>query len=224
MDEAEEPRDQPSPSEIGADDVLERHVDDRGCDRRLDEGREPRARRRQPIGRAEQGEGVGDREGGDDRHDLPQADERNHQAEQEEQVVDPAQDVRDAEHHEPRRGPVPGRVEPDPSRAAGDHHRPAFLAGRQVPDHELEVVLELGGDRGLDREAGAGRVDGVGEMGVEVALIDVDGRARSGRLGDVRDGVLVAIERTIRGQGEPAGRGIGGGAQTGARPPLAPAA
>ena len=56
-------------------------------DRRLDERREPRASGGQAVRRAEQCEQMGHRERGDDRHELPQAEEGSYQAEQKERMM-----------------------------------------------------------------------------------------------------------------------------------------
>ena len=101
VDESEQHREQDAPPKIDADDVLERHVDDRQRDHRLDERREPRARWREIERRADQRERMRDRETGDDRQELAHAAQRNHQAKQEEQVVEAVEDVRDAEPGEP---------------------------------------------------------------------------------------------------------------------------
>ena len=105
--QAEQASDQHAPFEVDAHDVLERHVDDRCGDRRLDEGREPCARRREIEGRAQQRERMRDREDGDDRQDLPPAAQRNHQAKQEQQMIVAGEDVRDAEPDEAGRGANP---------------------------------------------------------------------------------------------------------------------
>ncbi len=198
MHQAEEPRDQPAAAQVDPGDVLQRHPDDRRRDRGLDEGWEPIAGGSEAVGRSEQRERMRHREGGHDRGHLAEPEGRNHQAEQEEEVVEPAEDVLDPQHHEPGAGAVPFGVERHLSGPAGDHHRPAFLAGRQIPDRDLQVVLQLRGDAGLDGKPRGRRADGIGEMRVEVPLIDEDVRVRLRRPGDVLDSALVALERAVR--------------------------
>ena len=205
MHEPEEPGHQPAPLEIGADDVLQGHVDDRRGDRRLDEGREPVACGSEPVRRAEQRERVRDGESGDDADDLAQAEKGDDQAEHEEQVVESAQDVPDPEPDEAAGGLVPGRIEADHARAAGDHHRPPLLPGRQVAHGELQVVLQLGSDRRPDREPRVRRLDGVRDVRVHISLVHVDARTGSGLLSDVGDRVRITVERAIRGQRKAAG-------------------
>ena len=117
--QAEQPGDQDAALDLDADDVLERHVDDRRGDRRLDERREPGAAGREVERRAEQRERVRDREHRDHRQDLPPSAQRDHQAEQEQEVVVAGQDVRDAEPDEAARGVQPARVQ---------RHRPGAAA------------------------------------------------------------------------------------------------
>ena len=91
--DAEREGDHPSHLHGPADDVLERHVDDRGGDQRLDEGREPQGIRHEPVGRRDQRDRMREREGGDDDGERPQAPERRDEADEEQQVVDAAEDV-----------------------------------------------------------------------------------------------------------------------------------
>src|SRR5271169_4829637 len=66
VDEAEEPGNDPAPAQVGADDVLERHVDDRYGDGHFYEGREPRADWSNIIG------------GADQRYRMPDSECRDH--------------------------------------------------------------------------------------------------------------------------------------------------
>src|SRR5437773_6704475 len=97
VDQSEQARDQDAPLELDAHDVLERHVDDRCGDCRLDERWEPFTRWREIEGRAQQRERMRDRENRDHRQDLPPATQWNHQAKQETQMIVAGEDVRDAE-------------------------------------------------------------------------------------------------------------------------------
>src|SRR6266851_10403583 len=109
VDEAEKAGDQPPAAQIGADDVLQSHEHDRGSNCRLDERRKPRALGSEVVGRAEQRERVGDGECGDDRQDLPQAAKRDYQAEQKEQMVEAAEDVRESQRDKSRSRQIQGR-------------------------------------------------------------------------------------------------------------------
>ena len=97
----------------------------------------------------------------------------NDEAQQEQEVVDAGQDVRDAEADESRRGAVPRRIECHGSRQARDHHRATGLAWRQVAHGELEVVAELARGSRANGEHRAGRADAIREVRVDESLVHV---------------------------------------------------
>ena len=107
----------------GRDDVLERHVDDRHGDERLDQRRKPQRARRHVVGGRDERDRVGDGEGGDDRHQRADAAERNHQAEQEQQVIHAAQDVEEPVHDEAPRRLEPARIQRHDARVAVELER-----------------------------------------------------------------------------------------------------
>ena len=71
-----------------------------------------------------------DSEGRDDEHERPEAAERDHQAEQEQQVIGSVQDVEEAQLHEPQRRLMPPGIEPDDPRISRQLERPFDAAGR----------------------------------------------------------------------------------------------
>ena len=74
--------------------------------------------RRQIERRRDERDRVRDREGGDDDDERPEAAERDHQAEQEEQVVGAVENVKEARDDEAPRRLVPARIEPHQPRIA----------------------------------------------------------------------------------------------------------
>src|SRR5215212_2912405 len=93
MDEPERERDEPSPLEPSADDVLERHVHNRQRDQDLDQRREPKSVGREAKRRGDEGDGMRDGERRDDRDERPHLPEWNDEAENEQQMVDAVEDV-----------------------------------------------------------------------------------------------------------------------------------
>jgi hypothetical protein len=80
-----------------AEDILDRHPQDRGGDKRLDDC----ARRAHSAGhRQRQGEAVGKREGGHDAEHPPQARGADQKGKQEEEVIVASEDVLDAKPNE----------------------------------------------------------------------------------------------------------------------------
>ena len=114
MNEAEPGGEQPAPREPaprGLNDILQRHVNDGNCDQRLDERREPQADRNETEGSRDQRDRVADREGGDNDDEQSQPAEWNHEAEQEQEVVDAAKDMQHAVGQERQGGLLPARIE-----------------------------------------------------------------------------------------------------------------
>ncbi len=95
--ESEPERHQPPPLQLGAHDVLDRHVYDRRRDQHLDERREPQGARRESARRRDECDRMRDGERGHDRDQRAEAAERDHQTEQKQQVVGAARDVLEAE-------------------------------------------------------------------------------------------------------------------------------
>ena len=94
-----------------ANDVLERHVDDRDGDQRLDQRRKPERVGREVVRRCDQRHRMRDRERRDDDDQRAEPAERDHQAEQEQQVIDAVEDVEEAVLDEAQRRLVPARIE-----------------------------------------------------------------------------------------------------------------
>ena len=76
----ERERDGPAPLDIAADDIFQRHVDDRHCDQRFDQRREPQCIGREAERRGDQRYRVRNGERGDDDDERPQPPERDYQA------------------------------------------------------------------------------------------------------------------------------------------------
>ena len=74
-----------------------------------------------------------DGERGDDRDERAEAPEWDHEAPQEQQVVDAVQDVEEPQLDEPQGGLVPSRIEPDQARITGVLEGANNATGRQEP-------------------------------------------------------------------------------------------
>src|SRR5438132_11203432 len=111
MHQSETTCNKPTAAQVGANDVLDGRVNDRGGNRHFDEWREPGALGRQMKRGSEKRDGVCERESSDHGDKPAQAAERNDETEQKQQMVDAGQDVFDAEQDEAAGGVVPGRIE-----------------------------------------------------------------------------------------------------------------
>ena len=72
-----------------------------------------------------------DGKGGDDRHERPEPANRDGEADEEEQMVRPAEDVAEPEPHESPGGLVPARIEADESRITDPLEGSDGTAGRE---------------------------------------------------------------------------------------------
>ena len=145
---------------LRADDVLERHVDDRDGDQRLDERRKPQRVGREAERGRDQRDRVRDGEGGDDEHERPQAAERDHEAGDEQQVVGAVEDVQEARLDEAQRRLVPARVEPHQARIAVELEGALGAARRQEAQRRHDLQAQPREPR-VDREL-ATRSDAIG--------------------------------------------------------------
>src|SRR5262249_22701255 len=102
----------------GADDVLERHVEDRGRNQRLDERREPERVRREIVRRREQRGRMRHREGGDDADQRAEAAERDDETEEKQQVIDAVEDVTESQADEAERRLMPAWIQLHQTRIA----------------------------------------------------------------------------------------------------------
>ena len=152
VNEAEPERDEPAALELGSDDVLERHVDDRDRDEHLDERRKPQRARREAQRGREQGDGVRDGERRYDRDERTDPPEGDHEANDEQQVVDAVHDVPESQLHEPPERLAPARVEVHQPRIADVLERPFGAAGRKEPQDGVGAHAEPR-ERGVDGEA-----------------------------------------------------------------------
>ncbi len=133
------------------DDVLERHVDDRRRDERLDERRKPQRVGREIERRGDERDRVRQREGRDHDQQRRQPAERDHEAEQEEQVIDAVQDMEKAQRDEASGGLVPAWIQADESGIAGQLER-ALRARRRHESQDGDDLHAQPRQRRLDRE------------------------------------------------------------------------
>ena len=161
-----------------------------------------------------------DGEGGDDDGERAQTTKRNHQAQQEQQVIDTAEDMEEPVHDEPRRGLEPARVEPDETRVAVELER-ALDARRARPSESRGTSFGRAGSNRSTvtdrRPAVSNRVEieirdsarghRILEQHIDERLVrdevEVCGQRRAGH---VRERALVGIERRIGRQREPRAR------------------
>ena len=162
MHQAEEEGDDPAPGRMFDHDILQRHINDRDRDQGFDQGREPPHIRSIAIGRGDQGNGMGHREGGDDGNQGANAAERNDQAEQEEQMIDAFQDVMKAHHHEAACGVVPVGIQRHLPGIAFQRIGPRDAAGR-VEFQARHFMQRQPVEGGVHRKIGILRLNGVVE-------------------------------------------------------------
>ena len=211
MHEAEGKGHHPAAIERRRDDVLDRHVNDGGGNQRLDQRREPRRRWGHVVCRRDERDRMRHGEGRDDDDERAETAKRNHQAQQEQQVIDATEDVEEPVHDESRRGLEPARVEPDEPRVAVELKCPldALLqgtsSGRAGPEAKhCHRSQARGFESGRDRDSRLRRGHRVLEQHIHERLardqLDVRGQRRAGH---VRERALVGIERGIGRQREP---------------------
>ena len=138
-----------------------------------------------------------DRERGDDEHERPKAAERDHEAEEEQQVVGAVEDVNEAELDEPQRRLVPARIEPDESRIPRQLERP-FDAVRRTEAQRRHHANAQPRQRRFDREVGPIRRDRILEEDVDAgAWFHTIARVwREWRSGDVGERRVVRAQTT----------------------------
>ncbi len=76
-----------------------------------------------------------DRERGDDKRELLESPQWQHEAEQKQQVVDAVEDVMKTQAHERQGRLMPARIEPHESRVADEFKSPLGRAWRLKPEH-----------------------------------------------------------------------------------------
>ncbi len=132
--------------------------------------------------------------------------ERNHQAQQEQQVIRAVEDVPEPLLHEEEERLVPPRIEPHDARVAMHVEHALGRMGREKPHRDVHADAQARQPR-LDGKVGFVRRDRVLERDVEHALFPVDlGVGRQARAGqDVVAGRLVVLERPIRRQRDAGG-------------------
>src|ERR1700730_9791295 len=149
--QAESERDHPPALHIATDDVLERHVDNRHRDQRFDERRKPQSGGHESEGGGDQRDGVRDGKRSDEHYQRAQPPERNHQAEDEKQVVGSVEDMQKAQLDKAQRSLVPSRIEPDETRISVKLERAGGAGGREKLKSGHDPQSEAR-EPGLDRE------------------------------------------------------------------------
>ena len=187
----------PARGRVRFHDVLERHVEDRHRDQRLDQRRKPQRLRRELVGGCDQRDRVRDRERGHDRDERAEAAERDDEQEQKQQVVGAFEDVLEAEHDEAPDRLVPARIEPHQTGIAFELVDALGHAGGQKTDrgnHRERKSFELR----IDGEIRAIRLDRIFEQHIEDALFPKDRRVRRKRRArDMGERAVVILERAI---------------------------
>jgi hypothetical protein len=146
---------------------------------------------------------VRDGERGHHRDQRAEAAERDHQAEQEQQVIGAVEDVEEAELDELQRRLVPARIELDQTGVAEELETAHRAAGRQEAQHRQRPDAEARQPR-LDREARLVRLNRVLEQHVEQPLAPEElGRLRQAGRRHVRDRLVVGRKRLVRLQRRP---------------------
>jgi hypothetical protein len=116
---------------------------------------------------------MADREGRDDDDERPQAAERGHQADQEQQVIGAFENVPEARYHEAQRGLMPARIEMHEAGIAIEFEGPNGTAWRQEAQRRRHVVAETIEAR-VDRECRAVGPDRIFEQHVKQLLVPVE--------------------------------------------------
>ena len=138
---------------------------------------------------------------GDDDHERPQPPERDHEAEQEEQVVGALEDVPEARLDEAQRGLVPARIETHEARDRRGTRRRARRRPGGRKRNAVETFCPSRSTRGSDRELRNGRSGSDIRAARRAAAGSSRGRDRSQAAGlDVRARLLVGRERAVGGQ------------------------
>ena len=97
---------------------------------------------REIVGRRDERHRVRQREGRHDEHQRAEPPERNHQADEKQQVVGPAEDVPEAELNEPQGGLVPARIEAHQAQVPGILEGAHGAARRQESQHRHRPQAE----------------------------------------------------------------------------------
>ena len=150
----------------------------------------------------------------DDQNQPADAPERDDETQQEQQVVDPVQDVREPQGDEPQRGLVPSRIEPDEPQVAPVFERANGAVRWQEPHHG-EHAQRQALEPGVNREVGLVRRYRILEQHVEHRVFPVE-RSFIGqsRARDVCKCVVVIAKRPV------GGNRCQGGDELGIREPL----
>ena len=197
MHQAEDEGGDPASPRAGADQVLQRHGEDRDGDQPLHQRREPEAVRSQPEHGGREGQRVRHGEGGGDDHQRPQATERDHQAGDEQQVVGAVEDVEEALLDEAQCRLVPAGIEVHQARVPVQLVGTLRAAGRKVAHcrHHLQAHAR---QARLDREPRPLGGDRQVEQQVEVLRLPVQlGLRRNRRRAQVRHRFVPRRERPV---------------------------
>ncbi len=113
------------------------------------------------------------REGRDDDDQRPQAPERHHQADQEQEMVRALEDVPKTRDHEAQRRLMPARIEMHQAGIALELEGPNGAAGRQETQRRRHLMAEAV-DARMDRELRAVGPNWIFQQHVEQLLVPVE--------------------------------------------------
>ena len=163
--EPEAEREHPARASVRRDDVLDGRVEDRRGDQHLDQRWEPQRRGRSAVRRAEQRDGVPGRKRRDDPHQRFQFPaERHDEAEQEQQMIRPVENVRETLAQKPQQRLRQTRIERHDAGLAFELER-VLGAGAVDEPQRRDLALAQPLESRPDREPGAGPADGTAERG-----------------------------------------------------------
>ena len=143
---------------------------------------------------------MGHRKRRHDNHERFELPERDHQAQQKQQVIDAIEDVEKPFLRKQVEGLVPPRIQVDDAGVGVDVEGALGLAGLQEAQHDVDLQAEPG-QRRADRKIGLIGGDRVLERDVEHALFPVDVHAlrQPFTRQDVRARGVVGLERASAG-------------------------
>ena len=153
--------------------------------------------RREIVGRGDQRDRMRDCKRGHDRDQRAEAPERNHQAQQEQQVVGAVEDVEESLLTKRQRRLIPARIEPDQPGIALELERARRAAGRQEPKRGDRAQPQSLEPR-VDRELGAVGSIGYSNSTSSSPWFQIEFRVvRQPRAREVRQGLFIRREGFI---------------------------
>src|SRR5215472_1588837 len=201
VDQPETESDHPAALDArGSDDIFERHVDDRSSNERLNQRRKPQEIRREVVGRSKQSYRVRHRKRGDhgDEHAKPA--ERNHQAQQKQEVVGSVEDMEKAQVHKAQSSLMPAWIETNQAGVAIEFERANFAPRKNQAQNRDDAQPQARKPR-LDRKTRAIRLNRSVEQNIQQGLIPKHiGGIGKRRAAEVSDGALIGAKEKTRRQ------------------------